>query len=129
MADLTATGLEWLAGQADRHLGRTVTYRRGADEVSVTASVGRTEFDSIGDDGIVVQSESRDYRIAAEDLVLGGFTVLPQRRDRIIETVGGKTITCEVMSLIGGEEPWRYHDRERGILRIHTRIVSEEDAE
>lgn len=42
MADLLGAGLDWLDRQRERFLTRPVIYRRGAQEVTVSATVGRT---------------------------------------------------------------------------------------
>lgn len=124
MPDLIADGLSWLDGQRDLHLGRTVTFRRGSDEVSVTATVGRTEYEEFGTDGTVVRSESRDYIIRVSDLAtLLGAGLYPRHGDRIVETFDGYTLTCEAMAITSGTEVWRYHDRRQRQYRITTKIV------
>ena len=42
MADLLRAGQEWLANQLKTHASNTVVYVRGANQVSVTAILGRT---------------------------------------------------------------------------------------
>lgn len=122
------TGLAWLDGQRDRHLGRIVTYRRGSDEVPVRATVGRTEHESIGDRGLIVKHESRDFLVRVEDLVIGQPTE-PRRGDVIIDRVGGVDVVCEVSPLAPGEPEWRFHDRFQRVYRITTRIVDRDVVE
>lgn len=123
MPDLIADGLSWLDGQRDLHLGRTVTYRRGSDEVSVTATVGRTEYEEFGTDGSVVRSESRDYIIRVSDLAtLLGAGLYPLEGDEIIEAFDGYELVCEAMTITAGTETWRYHDRRQNQYRITTKI-------
>lgn len=104
-----------------------MTYARGGTEVSVTATVGRTEFEEYAADGTAVRSESRDYIIRVVDLgdnIEQDFK--PERGDVILETVNGTDLTAEVMSIASGTEPWRFHDRDQTQYRITTKIVGRE---
>lgn len=102
--------------------GDTVTYRRGAASMPVTAVVGRYAADVGDGNGLTVRTEVRDYLIAAADLVLGGVPVEPRGGDRIVEGDPAAGTVFEVMDL-AGEGPWRYSDPARTVLRIHTRRV------
>ncbi len=126
MSDLLEQGVAWLHEQRARHMGRTVTYRRGADSVAVAATVGETVFRVVEDYGAQVRVVRRDYLIAAEDLVLGGQRVLPEAGDRIEETDGDQVFIYEVMGPGGGEPDWRWSDPYRKTLRIHTKHVATE---
>lgn len=120
MADLLQQGSDWLADQLKAHAGRTVTYRRGADAVAVTATIGRTEFEVDDEFGVLRKFESRDFLIPAAELVLNGQTVLPERGDEIDETQESVAYTYEVMP--PGKAPaFRYSDPYRRTLRIHTK--------
>lgn len=122
MADLLEQASGWLENQRTKHTSRTVKYKRGVDSVDVAASIGRTEFEIDDGFGVLQKFESRDYLVLAADLVLGGWPVLPERGDRIEETVGNTTYVYEVMA--PGKEPaWRYSDPYRKTLRIHTKQV------
>ena len=123
MADLLQQGLGWLEEQRTRHLTRTVTYRRGALSVDVQATIGETVFRLSDPLGAEVRHVRRDYLILAEDLVLGGQTVLPERGDRIEKTDSGETHVHEVMGPGSGEPDWRWSDPYRKTLRIHTKHV------
>lgn len=126
MPDLLQTGSDWLADQLKEHVSRAVVYRRGATEVAVQATIGRTllKLDD-GYGGVRMEWTDRDFLIHAADLVLGAATVLPERGDRIRETVGTKTFVYEVMAP-GKEPPWRWSDVYRKVLRIHTKQVGVE---
>jgi hypothetical protein len=128
MSDLLQTGTEWLADQLKTHASRQVVYRRGADEVAVQTTVGRTLL-KLGDDygGVRMEWTDRDFLIHAADLVLGGTVVLPERGDQIRETQGTKTFVYEVMAP-GKEPPWRWSDPHRKMLRIHTKQIGVEEA-
>ena len=122
MGDLLAKGSELLDRTRRAHLSRTVMYRRGADSVEIEATVGSTAFDRTDEYGVVHRIESRDFLIAAADLVLGGTAVLPKPGDRITEAGSTSIHEYEVMAP-GGEPAWRYSDPQRLTLRIHTKFV------
>ena len=125
VSDVLARGLAWLEDQRHQHLTQTVTYRRGTDSVELAATIGRTEFEQADEYGIVRRTESRDYLVRTEDLVLTGSATLPKSGDRILETDGGATFVYEVMAP-GSEPPYRYSDPYRRTLRIHTKFIGRE---
>jgi len=127
VADLLAQSSAWL--EAKRHALRTVTvtYVRGAATVVLPATIGRTVFEQQGQYGVLERTESRDFLVRAEDLVLEGIVTLPERGDRVRETDGGKVFVYEVMA--PGQEPhFGYSDPYRRTLRIHTKQVDLEEA-
>lgn len=125
MADLLQQGSDFLEHQRHAHLSRPVTYARGAESVGLNATVGRTVFEQADEFGIVQRTESRDYLLRAQDLVLAGSLTEPRVGDRISETADGTLWTYEVMA-IGGEPHYRFSDPERRTLRVHTRLISKE---
>lgn len=121
MSDLLDTGLSWLEDQRKRFLSRTVTYRRGNSTVDVQATIGQTIFRLDDGYGAIVRTESRDFLIATADLVLDSAAVLPERGDKIRETVGDEVFVYEVLA--PGDEPhFKYSDPYRRTLRIHTKF-------
>lgn len=125
MADLLEQGSAFLQDQRHRHMTRTVVYRRGADEVELSATIGRTVFEQPDDRGLVSRIEARDFLVRAEDLVLAGALVLPKAGDQIREPQEEKTFVYEVMAP-GGEPPFRFSDPYRRTLRIHTKHIATE---
>ena len=126
MPDLLRTGSDWLAEMLKEHASRPVVYRRGADEVPVQATIGRTllKLDD-GYGGVRMEWTDRDFLIHAADLVLGGHPTLPERGDVIRETQGGEGFIFEVMA--PGKEPaWRWSDVFRKVLRVHAKLVGVE---
>lgn len=114
MADMLASGAAWLAGQLKGAAGRTVTYQRGGNAVDVTATIGRSEFQSQTTSGAIEVWESRDYLITFSDLPYGE----PIRGDLIIEEIGDDLATYEVSSPRG--IPVFHADAFRTICRVHT---------
>ena len=122
MTNLLQIGASWLADQMKTHASIDIIYERGAEQVPVKATVGKTEFELDDGSGVVVRIQSRDYLIHAADLVLGGVETLPVAGDLIREAQGAKTFVYEVMA--PGDEPhYRYSDPFRKLLRIHTKHV------
>ena len=125
MADLLQQGSDWLQDQRHEHLTQSVTYKRGVESVSVSATIGRTMFEVDNGQGVLERIESRDFLVLAADLVLGAAPTLPQRGDRIRETQGTSTYVYEVMA--PGKEPeWRWSDAYRKTLRIHAKHIDTE---
>ena len=105
-----------LASRAVR--GETVAYTRGAETVAVTATRGATGWDREAPyGGVRTGDRSTDWLIVAADLVVGGNTITPERGD----TIAVDGITFRVMPFGEGNQLWAYHDRDRTILRIHTK--------
>jgi len=123
MADLLETGQAWLANQLQEFASRSVVYHRGANNVAVLATIGRTllKLDD-GYGGVRMEWTDRDFLIPSAHLVILGVTVTPEPGDRITETVGLNTSTFEVMAC-GGEPSWRYSDPFGKLLRIHTKFI------
>lgn len=120
MADLLEQASQWLDDQRRLFLSRLVTYSRGGVVQEVLATVGKTEFEVADDYGIVQQWQSRDFLVSAEDMVAFG---LPERGDRITDTVDGRSFVYEVLAP-AGRTPWRWSDGYRRTLRIHTKEVA-----
>ncbi len=118
MADLLDTASAFLESQRKKHASRLVTYQRGAWSVTVSATLGKSEFEVDDGAGATIRVESRDYLIAATDLVLDDVVVLPVKGDLIVD----QELTCEVLSP-DGQSHWRYTDPYRRTLRIHTKQV------
>jgi hypothetical protein len=115
VSDLLADGAAWLAGQFKTAAGRTVTYRRGNDETAVTATVGRSQFESQNQSGVIENWESRDYLVTYGDLPYGE----PMRGDVIVEELSGEVLEYEVASP-RGVPVFHFGDAFRSIVRVHT---------
>jgi len=127
MSDLLQSGAAWLASQMHSHAAHEITYKRGAEQLPLVATIGKTLFETTNEHGIVERIESRDFMVRAGDLILGGNVVTPLRGDHIRETAGNQTCTYEVLAP-GREPAWRYSDAYRTLLRIHTKLVGTESA-
>ena len=123
MPDLLRLGQQWLASKLKSHASSTVVYVRGANQVSVSATIGRTlmKLDD-GYGGIRMQWTDRDFLIAPLDLIIAGLAITSEPGDTILETVGTKVYTYEV-NAPGGEPAWRWSDPHRSLYRIHTKEI------
>ena len=125
MADIRETASNWLEAQRAKHRTRTVTYVRGIDQVELSATIGRTQFEVDDGYGVIERIESRDFLVTTVKLILASQTTLPQRGDVIRETEDGTVFVYEVLA--PGKEPhWRYSDAYRRTLRIHTKQIDTE---
>mgnify|MGYP000997170060 CR=1 FL=1 len=118
MGDLLLDAMDWIAERLHRHASKQVVYSRGADTVTVDATIGRTVFEVVRGDGIVEHAESRDFLILTNTLILGGSKTIPKRGDRIKED----GLTFEVLAP-GTEPHFRFSDPYRRLYRIHTKQV------
>lgn len=117
----------WLEDQRVKYCSRKVIYARGSATVEVNATTGRTLF--LVDDGYgaQVRTESRDYLILTAELILDATQTLPQVGDQVREVVGNQTFIYEVVAP-GGEPHYRYSDPYRQTLRVHTKLIGQEQA-
>jgi hypothetical protein len=117
VADLLQAGAAWLSGQLQAAAGRPVVYRRGDSEASVTCTIGRSQFESQNQSGVIENWESRDYLLPAGDLPFGD----PQRGDLVLEEVGGDVLTYEVSAPRG--IPVVHYDAFRTMARVHSTLT------
>lgn len=116
----------WLAGmmqQATANAAKTITYIRGAYQISLTGIAWSTapRFLREPAEGETSLSQSdRDYMIPAADLTHSGEEWEPQKGDRIEEAAGGVTLVFDVLPA-SSEPEWRWADDERTIRRVHTK--------
>lgn len=129
MADMLQAGSAWLSGQMQVHAAQAVTYRRGDATVGLDATIGRTEFEVFDNDlASIVKVESRDFIVAAADLVLEDAAQVPKKGDQIVEVgADGKTRTYEVMSPAPRTAHWRWSDPYHERMRIHTKLTKQEE--
>ena len=114
--NMLSEGATWLKTQLLENASDPITYSRGAITMSLCATIGTTAWDSEQADGSMIRFESRDYILEAAKLV--PLIGLPQDGDLIHD---GKH-TYEVLAL-NGTQPFRYSDRHRTIIRVHTKQI------
>jgi hypothetical protein len=116
MPDLMQSTREALTAIRRKVMGATVAYQRGPLELSVVATIGRSEFDLEDGEGVVQRVQVKDFLIDAEDLTFGE----PMPGDIIAE--GGRQYRVAPFT---GLPAWRFTDGYRRVYRIHTKETGE----
>ena len=116
MADMLSAGAAWLADQFAASASLTVAYKRGANSSQFVATIGKSMFESSGQNGVTEQWESRDYIVKTADLPYGE----PLRGDMIVEDIGGVSVFYEVAAP-RGVPVFHYGDAFQHLVRVHTK--------
>lgn len=118
--DILNWSSNWHAQKRKAQASRTVTYRRGADTITISASIGKTEHQSKDRFNFIEIWQSRDYLILADDLKISGARITPTKGDVIEDTDdAGDPIKYKVVP--DGEDVFRYSDKYGQRLRIFTK--------
>ena len=105
-----------------RNGGRSVTYTRGDDEVTLKAVVGGPRAERVDSEGFPVETVFRDYLISASDLDFGAGAVEPAEGDEITDVVNGVARVYQVVEAFEGRA-FRLSDPQGRRLRVHTQEV------
>lgn len=116
MADMLSDGAAWMADQLAASASLTCAYKRGANSSQFVATIGKSMFESSGQNGVTEQWESRDYIVKTADLPYGE----PLRGDLIIEDIGGVSVFYEVTAP-RGVPLFHYGDAFQNLVRVHTK--------
>lgn len=116
MADMLSDGAAWMADQLAASASLTVAFKRGVNSSQFLATIGKSMFESSGQNGVTEQWESRDYIVKTADLPYGE----PLRGDLIIEDIGGVSVFYEV-SAPRGVPLFHYGDAFQNLVRVHTK--------
>jgi hypothetical protein len=122
-------GEAWLHRMLQVHNSVPVVYRRGADEIAVCATFGRTLLnltDELG--GVKVEKTDRDFIIPVASLEIDGTPILPRRDDEIVHDDGANVHTFKVLPYGPDEPQWKWSGANRKAVRIHTKRISTEPA-
>lgn len=106
-------GLSWHSSQLLAAGGQSVTYRRGATELTISAVQGRTVFEATTNDQTRVRGQLTDW-ICGTAAITSVFP--PQPGDQIQK---GSTV-FEVQNI--GDEPC-YREMSADLVRIHVRLL------
>ena len=104
--------------------GKKVKYARGSDFVWINAARGNTQFSVDEENSFRIEYEEKEFLIGADDLVLAGSVVKPQRGDSITEEYGNKTFTYTVIETTA-DDVWAWSDAGKSTLRVFTKLKSE----
>ena len=116
MADMLSDGAAWMADQLAASASFTCAYKRGANSSQFVATIGKSMFESSGQNGVTEQWESRDYIVKTADLPYGE----PLRGDVIVEDIGGVSVFYEVTAP-RGVPLFHYGDAFQNLVRVHTK--------
>jgi len=116
VADMLSAGAAWLADQFAASASLTVAYKRGVNSSQFVATIGKSMFESSGQNGVTEQWESRDYIVKTADLPYGE----PLRGDMIVEDIGGVSVFYEVAAP-RGVPLFHYGDAFQQLVRVHTK--------
>ena len=116
MADMLSDGAAWMADQLAASASLTCAYKRGANSSQFVATIGKSMFESSGQNGVTEQWESRDYIVKTADLPYGE----PLRGDVIVEDIGGVSVFYEVTAP-RGVPLFHYGDAFQNLVRVHTK--------
>ena len=120
MVDRLSTGATYQARRLKSHASTAVVYERGAQSVSLSATMGSRRVLSDMNSGVVVETIVRDFILTSADLILGGSVTTPTEGDKI--TYDGETF--EVLPPNEVEKSWRYFDNFKKLIRVHTKRIS-----
>ena len=121
MSDMLAAAATFLVDELSDHVSQTVTYRRGGQTVSLTAT--KCPIRSQSDEQVNEDFEPCDWIVKASLIVLGGEAVEPRKKDVIVEANGQR---WRVLPL-DNEPEFRPLDPQRTAFRIHTKRTDEAD--
>jgi hypothetical protein len=116
VADMLSDGASWLADQLQASASLNCAYRRGANTAQFAATIGKSMFESSGQNGVTEQWESRDYIVKTSELPYGE----PRRGDLIVEDLNGVSMFYEVTAP-RGVPLFHYGDAFQQLVRIHTK--------
>ena len=126
MGDIIERAAGMLPKVLKRVNSRRVKYSRGDNYVYLQATVASTVISYETEHGFRARVQTRDYLIEAKDLIIAGSQVEPRVGDQIVDTNDLKdtSVTYEVMGE-ATEEAWRYTDRYKNMLRVHSKNIKE----
>jgi hypothetical protein len=114
-------GVAWLHSQRHSHMTVDVVYARGAITVNIKATpTAIRQSVNEATDAQYSLSDTREFLIYADDLVISGTKTKPVRGDQIRETLDGATVVFEVMPS-AGEDVWRWSDVGQTVIRVLTK--------
>lgn len=126
MADLLADALAWHREQLETHASQTVVYRRGEFQAEIAVTYGsRNSAAEYAANTLRVETQQRDFLIAASSLVIDGEQTTPRGGlDQIEVTENGVTRIYRVLALADGPA-WDWDNDYRQLMVVHTKAVGE----
>ena len=120
--DFLENGLEWLSGKASEQCSKPVTYWRGDQQVSVTATFGQKFLKvSDGKGGWKLMRGERDFVFPWSQLDFGNGPQIPIIGDKVDVLEKNGTVTRWQVAPPGPREPHFQLDRYRVEIRVHAK--------
>lgn len=117
-----STSFEWLADTLQNDwdsYSATYTDDSSSTAISLTVWIGRTVFAQNMESKARIEFGELDVFIRADELLVSGSKILPDKGDRVAITLNGTAMVFKVASTPTGEPPWRYSDAQRELMRVH----------
>lgn len=119
MARDLSVAAAFLADQVADATGETITFVRGVNSVSLTATLGSTDHEADpGAGGVTHEFKSVDFIVRAADYTVSGSAVEPARGD-VIQYGGNDYVTLPGSDR---DKVYRVLDPYGKAIRIHTRL-------
>lgn len=114
--------------QAGLSLAATsLTYTQGDNTIAdLEGTQGSTDWRTTDSDGFPLRKTSVDWLVKAADLVIEEVAILPKRNDLITRIIGGVSRVYQVLPFGDDEQEYRFMDAGRTMLRIHTKLMTED---
>ncbi len=119
MTNLFQQGSELIEKVHSQSLSVSVTYRRGTDSVTLSATPIFARRQATDESGFIIEYEQPDFVLSTADLILDESQTIPELGDEIELTRNGKTETYEVAKG-PSDSHWRYADPYGYQIRVHT---------
>lgn len=117
MTNRHQTAVNRLAARLKASASDSVTYARGGDSLAgLAATIGTSDHDDTGPEGMPLMVQSVDFIVTAADLILDASAVEPAKGDLIT----WESRTYEVRPFGSQRQAWRFADSHQTIFRIHT---------
>lgn len=123
MPNLMSRGATCLGSKAKVAAGRTVTYRRGTDTVSLVLPAQKHMEEVIDSEGVGTWVRDYAWTLVASELILAGTLERPREGDFIEETLAGEAIKWEVLPPVENLPCWNWFDQNRILITVHSKQV------
>lgn len=123
MSNLMQNATAWLATQLLSAGATDGVYSRGSDRVGVRCIKVPVKVEQMTASGMTIEGQRVDWLIPAADITIDGQQQTPDAGDRLEVLEGVQRNTYEIQP-VGTDS--HYRPREDGMVRLYTRLVSEE---
>lgn len=108
---------------ASKVAGEEMVYTQGSNYFKATFIPTESTYSVDDGTGVLMEFESKDFLVLAEDFQFDGQQVVPQRGDTITRTFCGQKHVYEVLRM-PNDQVYKFSDSYNQRLRIHTKLGS-----